>query len=151
MSQLKTRLAETMKNSLKSGDKSALAFARNLHALVRKKEIDDRVDLNDDGIQKIIVSSLKQRQESVDQYRAGNRADLVEKEESEIKFLKSFLPEPMSNEEVQALVKKAIQESGATSAKEMGKVMALVLPQVQGRADGKWVSQLVKEGLAALG
>ena len=147
MPTIKERLTETMKSSMKSGDKDTLAFARNLLAAVKKKEIDERVELDDAGVAKIIQTSLKQRQDSIEQFRAGGREDLATKEEAEARFLKAFLPEQMSEAEVRALVDWAVQESGAKSAKEMGAVMKLLLPKTQGKADGKLVNQLVKARL----
>jgi uncharacterized protein YqeY len=147
MPTIKERLTETMKASMKSGDKDTLAFARNLLAAVKKKEIDERVDLDDSGVAKIIQTSLKQRQDSIEQFRAGGREDLASREEAEAKFLKAFLPEQMSEAEIRALVDWAVQESGAKSAKEMGAVMKLLLPKTQGKADGKLVNHLVKERL----
>lgn len=144
---IKAKISELMKTSMKSGDKETLLFVRNLHSAVRKKEIDDRADLDDAGIQKIIGTILKQRLDSIDQFRAGGREDLVAKEEAEAKFLKQFLPEQMSEAEVTQVVDWAVKESGATSAKEMGKVMALLMPKVQGKADGKLVNTLVKARL----
>ena len=144
---IKAKISELMKSSMKSGDKDTLLYVRNLHSAVRKKEIDDRVDLDDAGIQKIIGTIMKQRLDSIEQFRNGGREDLVAKEEAEAKFLKQFLPEQMSETEVAAIVDWAAKESGATSAKEMGKVMGLLMPKVQGKADGKLVNQLVKARL----
>lgn len=147
MPTLKERLSETMKSSMKSGDKDTLGFARNLHAAIRKKEIDDRADLDDAGVQKIVGTLLKQRQDSIEQFKQGGREDLVAKEEAEASFLRTFLPEQMSEAQVREVVAWAVQESGATSAKEMGAVMKLLMPKVQGKADGKLVNQLVREKL----
>ena len=147
MSTLKTRISETMKASMKSGDKDTLMFVRNIHAAVRKKEIDDRVDLDDAAIQKIVLIQVKQRQDSIEQFRAGKREDLVVKEEAELKFLLTFLPEQMSEATIREIVAAAVKESGATTAKEMGKVMAILMPKTQGKADGKLVNQIVKEFL----
>jgi uncharacterized protein len=147
MSTIKERLSDLMKSSMKSGDKDTLAFVRNLHAQVRKKEIDDKVDLDDAGVQKIIVSSLKQRQDSFEQFTQGGRADLAAKEEAEIAFLKGYMPAQMSEEEVRKVVDWAVTEAKASSAKEIGAVMKLLMPKVQGKADGKLVNQLVKERL----
>ena len=147
MPTIKQRLSEGMKTAMKSGDKDTLAFSRNLHAAVRKKEIDDRVDLDDAGVIKIISTLSKQRQDSIEQFKAGNRADLVAKEEAELKFLKSFLPEQMGEDEVRKLVDWAVTESKAAGPKDMGNVMKLLMPKTQGRADGKLVNQLVKERL----
>ncbi len=145
MATLKERLSEQMKTAMKSADKETLAFARNLHAAVRKKEIDDRIDLDDAGFIKIVTTSAKQRQDSIDQFRQGGREDLVAKEEAELKFLQSFLPAQMDEAEVRRLVDWAIAEAKATGPKDLGAVMKVLLPKVQGRADGKWVNQLVRE------
>jgi len=147
MATLKERVSETMKASMKSGDKETLGFVRNLHAALRKKEIDDRIDLDDAGVQKIVNTLVKQRQDSIEQYRSGGREDLVQKEEAELKFLKTFLPEQMGEAEIRTLVEWAVAESKAAGPKEMGKVMALLMPKTQGRADGKLVNQIVKEKL----
>jgi len=146
-SPLKDKLSETMKASMKSGDKARLGFARNLHAAVRKKEIDDRVDLDDAGLMKIVQSLSKQRQDSIDQFRQGGRMDLVDSEEAELKFLQEFLPAQMSDDELKKLVADAVAEAKPASAKEMGKVMKVLLPKVQGRADGKRVNEAVRAAL----
>ncbi len=144
---LKSRLSEEMKTALKGGEKERLSFARNLHAAVRKKEIDDKLELDDAGLQKIVMSSVKQRQESLEQFKTAGRVDLAEKEQAELTFLKSFLPEEMSQEEVKKWVDWAVTESKAASAKDLGAVMKLLMPKVQGKADGKLINQLVKERL----
>ncbi len=151
MPTIKESLSEQMKAAMKSGDKDKLAFARNLHAAIRKKEIDDKVDLDDAGVQKIIATSLKQRQDSIEQFKQGGRADLVAKEEAEAKFLSSFMPEQMGADEVRKLVDWAVTESKAAGPKDMGNVMKLLMPKVQGRADGKLVNQLVRERLGQAG
>ncbi len=147
MATIKERLSEGMKASMKSGDKATLAFTRNLHAAIRKKEIDDRVDLDDSGVQKIISTLLKQRQDSIEQFRQGGREDLVAKEEAEFKFLQNFMPTQLSEAEIKDMVQAAVSETQATSAKDMGKVMKVLMPKVQGRADGKLLNQWVKEKL----
>ncbi len=147
MATIKERLSETMKASMKSGDKDTLAFTRNLHAAVRKKEIDDRIDLDDAGVQKIIQSLVKQRQDSIDQFKQGGREDLVAKEQAELKFLQQYIPAQMTEDEVRKLVDWAVNESKAVSAKDIGNVMKVLMPKVQGVADGKLVNQLVKERL----
>ena len=149
MPTIKEQLSEQMKAAMKSGDKDRLAFARNLHAAIRKKEIDDRVDLDDAAVQKIISTLLKQRQDSIDQFKKGGREDLVAKEEAEASFLKSFMPAQMSEDEVRKLVDWAVTESKASGPKDMGNVMKLLMPKVQGRADGKLVNQLVRERIGS--
>lgn len=147
MATIKERLSEQMKAALKSGEKDRLSFARNLHAAVRKKEIDDRTDLDDAGVIKIISTLTKQRQDSIEQFKAGGRQDLVAKEEAELKYLQSFLPEQMGEAEVRKLVDWAVTEAKASHPKDMGNVMKLLMPKVQGRVDGKLVNQLVRERL----
>lgn len=146
---IKERLSEQMKSSMKSGDKETLAFTRNLHAAIRKKEIDDRVDLDDAGVLKIIGSLVKQRQDSIEQFKQGGREDLVAKEESELKFLQAFMPAQMDESEIRKLVEWAVAESKATSPKDMGQVMKLLMPKVQGKADGKLVNQIVREKIGS--
>ncbi len=142
---LKLRLSEQTKSCMKSGDKETLSFCRNLHAVVRKKEIDDRVDLDDAGIQKIVSSLLKQRQEALVMFQEGKREDLVAKEAAEIRFLQSYLPAQMSEAELKAVIDWAVTEAKASSPKDLGNVMKLLMPKTQGKADGKLVNQLVKE------
>lgn len=147
MATLKEKLSETMKSSMKSGDKETLSFCRNLHAVIRKKEIDDKIDLDDAAVQKIVGTLLKQRQDGMEQFKAAGRDDLVVKEQSEIVFLMTYLPQQMSESEVREVVEWAVAEAKATSAKDLGAVMKLLMPKTQGKADGKLVSQLVKEKL----
>jgi uncharacterized protein YqeY len=138
---------ENMKTAMKSGDKSVLQFTRNLHAAIRKREIDDRKDLNDAEIIKLVQTMLKQREESITQFKQGGREDLVAAEEAEANYLRQFMPAQMSAEEIKPLVAAAVAEAGAKDAKDLGKVMKVLLPKVQGKADGKIVNQLVKEAL----
>ncbi len=145
MPTIKERLAEQIKTAMKSGDKDTLSNARNLHSAIRKKEIDDRVDLDDAGVQKIIGTLLKQRQDSIDQFKQGGREDLVAKEQAEANFLLAYMPAQMSEDEIRKVVDWAVTESKATGPKDMGNVMKLLMPKVQGKADGKLVNQIVKE------
>lgn len=144
---LKERLSQSIKEFMKSGDKDRLTYARNLHAAVRKKEIDERVDLDDAGIAKIAGSLVKQRQDSIAQFKQGGREDLVAKEEAEMAFLQSFMPQQMNEAEIRSLVEWAVTEAKATQAKDMGAVMKLLMPKTQGKADGKLVNQIVREKL----
>ena len=147
MPTIKERLNDGMKAAMKAGDKSTLAYTRNLMAAVKKREIDDRVQLDDVGVQKIVASLIKQRQDSIEQFTKGNRPDLVANEEAELKFLQGFMPAQMSEAEVKQLVDWAVTEAKATSAKDMGNVMKVLMPKLQGRADGKLVNQLVRQRL----
>lgn len=145
MSAIKERLSDQMKSAMKSGDKDTLSFARNLHAAIRKKEIDDRIELDDNGVLKILSTLVKQRQDSISQFRQGKREDLAVKEEAELKFLQAFMPSQMDEAEIRKIVDWAVSETKATSQKDMGNVMKLLLPKIQGRADGKLVNQIVRE------
>jgi len=145
---IKSSLQEQMKIAMKSADKDKLAFCRNLHAAIRKKEIDDRIDLDDAAVQKIISTMLKQRQDSIEQFRSGGREDLATKEEAEAHFLKTFLPTQLTAEELKPMIEAAIQQTGAKEAKDLGAVMKILLPQVQGKADGKLVNHLIREKLS---
>lgn len=147
MATLKERLSAEMKECMKSGDKDRLMFVRNLHAAIRKKEIDERIDLDDAGVVKIAGAAVKQRQDSIAQFKQGGREDLVAKEEAELKFLQSYMPAQMGENEIRELVTAAIAEAKATTAKDMGAVMKLLLPKTQGKADGKLVNQIVREKL----
>lgn len=147
MPTIKERISEDMKNAMKSGEKEKLAAIRMLHAAVRKREIDDRIELDDAGCTKIISTLVKQRQESIEQFKAGNRQDLVEKEMAELKLLQAYLPEQMTEAELIPIVEAAIKEAGATTKKEMGAVMKVLMPKVAGKADGKLVNQLVQARL----
>ena len=147
MATLKEQLSETIKTAMKAGEKELLQYARTLHAAIRKKEVDERIDLDDVGVVKIVATLVKQRNESIDQFRKGNRDDLVAKEEAELKFLMQYQPAQMSETEIRSFVESSITESGAKSAKDMGLVMKVLMPKLQGRADGKLVNQIVREKL----
>lgn len=140
---------ETMKTAMKSGDKNTVQFSRGLHAAIRKKEIDDRKDLDDGEIVKLISTMLKQREDSITQFRQGGREELAVQEELEAAYLRKFMPAQMSNEELGALIAKVVEEVQAKDAKDLGKVMKVLQPMVAGKADGKVVNQLVREKLGA--
>ncbi len=144
---LKEKNTETMKTAMKSGDKSTTQYARTLLAAIRKKEIDDRKDATDEDVIRLVSTMLKQREESIQAFRSGGREDLAVQEEAEAVYLKQFLPEQLGDAELLALVQSVITEVGAKDAKDLGKVMKALLPKVQGRADGKRVTQVVKEKL----
>jgi hypothetical protein len=147
MPSLKEINQEAMKTAMKSGDKATLQFSRNLHAAIRKREIDDRKDLEEGEVLKLISTLLKQREESISQFRTGGREDLVAAEEAEANYLRKFMPAQLTAEELKPIVAAAVTESGAKDAKDLGKVMKVLLPKVQGKADGKLVNQLVREAL----
>jgi hypothetical protein len=146
--ELKVRLAEDYRAALRSGDKLKVSVIRLLTALIKNREVEKRAPLTDAEVMQAISSSCKQRQDSIEQYRQGGRQDLVDKETAELIILQSYLPQPFTAEELEELVRAAIQEAQAASPKEMGKVMTLLMPKVTGRADGKVVSALVREMLS---
>jgi uncharacterized protein YqeY len=145
---LKTRLGEDYKQSLRAGDKLRVSVIRLLTALIKNREVEKRGPLTDAEVLQAIVASCKQRQEAIEQYRQGNRQDLADKESAELKLLQSYLPTALTPEELQVMVLEAIREVQATSLKEMGKVMGVLIPKVTGRADGKQVNALVREALS---
>jgi len=138
---------ENMKTAMKGGDKDTVQFSRNLHAAIRKIEVDERIDVTDERAVKIIGSMLKQREDSIAQFKAGGREDLVAAEENEAKYLRQFMPAQMSEDEIRVLVAAAVEESQAKDIKDLGKVMKILQPKVAGKADGKLVNQLVREKL----
>jgi len=145
---LKTRLGEDFKQALRSGDKLRLSVIRLLMALIKNREVEKRGPLTDAEVLQAIVTSCKQRQEAVEQYGQGGRQDLVDKESAELEILQSYLPKPLTSEELHTMVLEVIREVQATSLKEMGRVMGLLMPRVTGRADGKMVNTLVREALS---
>ena len=146
--ELKTRLGEDYKAALRAGDKLRVSVIRLLTALIKNREIEKRGPLTDGEVIQAISTSCKQRQEAIEQYRQGGRQDLMEKEAAELVILQSYLPAALTGEELHAMVTEAILEVQATSLKEMGKVMAVLMPRVTGRADGKAVNTLVREALS---
>jgi hypothetical protein len=145
---LKTRLGEDLRGALRSGDKLRTSVIRLLTALVKNREVEKRGPLTDAEVLQAILTSCKQRQEAIDQFRQGGRPDLADKEAAELNILQSYLPKPLTSEELQAMVLEAIREVQASSPREMGKVMAILMPRVTGRADGKVVNTLVREALS---
>jgi uncharacterized protein len=145
---LEERLVEEMNQALKSSDKLRLSAIRMIRSALKNKEIELRKKLEDEEVVKVIQAMVRKGEESVEQFQAGGRMDLVDKEKKEIEILKSFLPQPLSQEEILKIIDQSIQETQASSAKDIGKVMKSVMPKMGGKADGKLVNQLVKERLS---
>jgi len=141
---LKAEIQETVKQAMKSGDRVTLSTLRLLLSAVHNEEIRMRRELSDEDVQKTITTLCKQRSEASDLYRKGGREDLAKKEEAEMAVLKRFLPQPLSEEEVRALIQSCIAEAGASGVQDLGKVMKLVMPKVAGRSDGKRVNELAR-------
>lgn len=134
--------------AMKAKDKPRLSTIRLIISAVRQQEIDGQKTLNDEEVLAVLVKMVKQRRDSVSQYQSAGRDDLADVELAEISVLDEFMPQPLSDDEVDAMVKDAIAASGASSMQDMGKIMAILKPQVQGRADMGKISQLVKANLA---
>jgi len=147
MSALKGQLSEAMKDAMRAKDSVRLGVLRMALAALKQIEVDERVELDDTRVLAVVEKLIKQRRESVAAYQAANRLDLASQEQAEISVLEAFLPARLSAEELEALIAAAISETGANSARDMGKVMNLLRPQIMGRADGAEVSKLVKAKL----
>jgi uncharacterized protein YqeY len=145
---LEEKLVEEMKQAMKSNDKAKLSTIRMIRSAVKNKEIELRKPLDDDGIFRVIQGMVKKSEESIEQFKAGGRMDLVEKETKEIEFMKSYLPQPLSREEVLKIIDQTIEETKASSLKDLGKVMKSVMPKLGGKVDGALVNQWVKDRLS---
>ncbi|MEX0619491.1 MAG: GatB/YqeY domain-containing protein [Pseudohongiellaceae bacterium] len=146
-SPLKIQISEASKDAMRARDKERLGTLRLALSEIKRIEVDERVDLDDARIITILDKMVKQRRESIRQFEAGGRPELAAKEEQEISVLQEFLPQALSESELDAIVKAAVTETGAESIRDMGKVMAVVKPQVAGRADMAVVSSRIKEML----
>lgn len=139
------RIEEDFKSALKQSDKLKISALRLVKATIKNKQIEKQADLTDDDIVSLLSTLIKQRKESIDLFSKGNRWDLVEKEKQELEILQSYMPEELSNEELDSLIRQAIADTNVSDVKEIGKVMKILMPRIKGRADGKVVSQKVKE------
>lgn len=146
---LSQQLTEAMKEAMKAKDSLRLNTIRQIRTTVKNREIEERRELDDQGIVGVISSLVKQRKESAQLYREGGRPDLAEKEEREMAVLQEFLPAQLAEEDIRAIIEEAVAETGAASMKDMGKVMKVVAARTVGRADGRVVSEMVKARLSA--
>jgi len=144
---LKERITEDMKTAMRSGEKERLGVIRMLQAAIKQREVDERIVLDDTQVISVLEKMLKQRRESIAQYEAGNRADLVAKETAEMAVLQPYLPAQLGDAELDGLIAAAIAQTGATTVKDMGKVMGIVKAKLAGRADMGEVSKQVKAAL----
>jgi uncharacterized protein YqeY len=147
-SAIKGKILEDMKIAMRSQEKDRLATIRLIMAAMKQREVDERIELSDEQVTGILNKMIKQRRDSITQFEAGNRPDLAQKEAEEVQIIQQYLPAQMSEAEIEQAVTAAMQESGATSAKDMGKVMGLLKAKLQGKADMTVVSAKVKEKLA---
>jgi uncharacterized protein YqeY len=147
-SALKGQITEDMKTAMRAHDKERLTTIRLILAACKQREVDERIELSDEQVLAILDKMLKQRRESIAQYEAGNRPDLAEKEAAEIVVIQHYMPTPLSTAEISSLIESAIKESGAATVRDMGKVMGILKPKIQGRADVGQVSSQIKDRLA---
>jgi uncharacterized protein YqeY len=145
---LKERLDEDLKVAMRAREQLRLDTIRGLKSAIKYREIEIMKSLDDAGVLGVVASEIKRRRDSVEQYRAGNRQDLVEKEEAEIVVLQAYLPAQLGEAELRAKVDEVVKRVGAQGMKDMGAVMKALLPEVQGRAEGKAVSDMVKSRLS---
>lgn len=146
---LKEKLANDMKEAMKAREagKERLSVIRLVRGAIRQIEIDQRVDLDDEGVLAVISKEVKQRRDSIEEFKKGGREDLVAQNEADVAILMEYLPAQLSEAEVKALVDEAVAAVGAKDPKDMGKVMKELMPKVKGKADGKLVNQLVKAAI----
>ena len=145
---LKARITEDMKTAMKAKESAKLSAIRLLNAAIKQREVDERVELDDAAVAAVIEKLVKQRKDSVTQYEAANRQELADIEKAEIEILSAYLLEKMGSEEVAAAVAAAVAQTGAKGPADMGKLMAVLKPQLAGKADMAEVSKLVKAALA---
>ena len=142
---LKAEIQEAVKAAMKTGDRLTLSTLRLLLSALHNEEIKERRELTTEEIHRTIATLCKQRAEAAELFKKGGRAELAEKEEAELKVLQRFLPQPLSEDEVRNLIKVSIDEVGAKTIQDLGKVMKQLMPRVSGRTDGKRVNQLTRE------
>ncbi len=145
---LKERITDDMKAAMRSGEKERLGLIRMITAGIKQREVDERITLDDGQVLAVLEKMIKQRKESVEQFKAGNRQDLVDKEAAEIALLQSYLPAQLSDADIDALIKEAVAATGAAGIKDMGRVMALIKGKAQGRADMGAVGAKIKSRLS---
>jgi uncharacterized protein len=144
---LKERITDDMKAAMRAGEKERLGVIRMITAAIKQREVDERISLDDAQVVTVLERMVKQRKESLVQFQAGNRQDLVDKESAEIELLKAYLPSQLGDAEIDALIADAIAATGAASVKDMGKVMGLIKSKAQGRADMGTVGAKIKAKL----
>ncbi|WP_415890297.1 GatB/YqeY domain-containing protein [Neptuniibacter sp. SY11_33] len=149
MSELKQQITNEMKAAMRAKDKERLKTIRMMLAELKRIEVDERIELDDTRVLAVLDKMSKQRRDSISQFEEAARMDLADAERQELEVIKTFLPQPLTDEEIADLVKQAAEQSGAQSMQDMGKVMGILKPQIQGRADMGTVSKLVKSQLSS--
>ena len=147
MSETRQRILDDIKVAMKAGDKPRLGTLRLMSAAIKQIEVDERKELDETGTITVLDKMLKQRRESITQYEKANRDDLIAVEQSELELIQEYMPAALSDDEIASAIDSAIASSGASSIKDMGKVMGIVKPQLQGKADMSAVSQIIKQRL----
>lgn len=148
-SPLKTRILDDMKASMRAGEKDRLATIRLILAAIKQREVDERVDQDDAAVIATLDKMAKQRRESIDQFSRAGRTDLVDKENAELEIIQSYMPKQLSDAEIDGMIAEAIKSTGASSVKDMGKVMGLLKPKLAGRADMAKVGASIKSKLGS--
>ena len=144
---LKETFMEEMKNAMREKNEMKKSVVTLVRSAIKQYEVDNRVELDDEGVMQIVAKEVKERKEVLPEYQKNNNTEIVEKLNAEIEYLMQYLPEQLSEEEVKNIVIETIKETGAAGMKDMGKVMPVVMAKTKGRADGKIISQLVKANL----
>lgn len=144
---LKEQIIEDLKTAMKEKNQEALSTLRMLQSAIKNEEIDTKKDLDDSEIGKIVKKETKKRKDAIEQYEKGGRQELADKEKSEIEILKKYMPEELSEESIKKIVEETILSMKAEGPQDMGKVMGVVMPKLDGKADGQIVSKIVKESL----
>ena len=145
---IRQTISDDMKTFMRAKDTARLGAIRLLQASIKQKEVDERIELNDDQILAVIQKMLKQRKDSIEAYQQANRQDLIDQEQLEIEVLTKYMPEPLSDEEINQYIDEALASTGATDMKDMGKVVGVLKSKVAGRADMAEVSKLVRQKLS---
>ncbi|WP_129596763.1 GatB/YqeY domain-containing protein [Anaerophilus nitritogenes] len=144
---LKERLMADLKEAMKEKNKMKKSVVTLLRSAIKQYEIDHKVELDDESILDIISKQVKQKKDAIDEFTKGDRQDLVDEAKAEIDILMGYLPEQLTKEELSQIVSQVIDEVGANSMKDMGKIMSAIMPKVKGRADGKTINQIIKQFL----
>ena len=146
---LQARILADMKEAMRAKDQTRLEAVRLLRAAIQRREVDEQIELNDEAVLAIVQKMIKQGRDAIEQFERGNRSDLVDSETQALKVLEVYLPKQLDESEIQQLLEQAMSETGATSQRDMGKVMGWLRPRIQGRADMGSVSSAVKQRLSA--
>lgn len=144
---IKDQLMQDLKEAMKNKEDVRKSVITLIRAAVKQREVDERVELSEEQVQDIIAKQLKQRRDSLEEFKKAGREDLIEQTQKEIEIITTYLPAQLSIEEIETLVDEAIAETGATSVKDMGKIMSVLNPRTKGRADGKVVNEVVRKKL----